>query len=263
MNTKGLQAVPAQTLGSMGASPLEMAGVYATLDNHGKKVTPAIVASAVHKDRTVQMPDPTGERVISEEAADTVTSVLTGVVDDGTARVSVRNNPNRNGQQVAGKTGTSDNNKSAWFTGYTPNLVTSVLLFGEDAKNHNQVSMKGATGLYAEGGRVNGGGYPAQIWAAYTFQAMGGKVTEFDLNTTSGAAVEPTDLPTVTESPSSTPSSTPTTEEPSSEPPTSSSPPTPTDEPTTTEPTTTSPSTPTGTPTDGIPDNPFDRDNSQ
>ena len=40
MDTKGLQAVPAQTLGTMGASPLEMAGVYATLDNHGKQGHP-------------------------------------------------------------------------------------------------------------------------------------------------------------------------------------------------------------------------------
>ncbi|WP_028804641.1 transglycosylase domain-containing protein [Streptomyces sp. 142MFCol3.1] len=262
MDTKGLEAVPAQTLGSMGASPLEMAGVYATLDNHGKKVTPAVVAKAEHKDRSVDFPDPIGDRVISEEAADTVTSVLTGVVDDGTARTSVRDNPSRGGQQVAGKTGTSDNNKSAWFTGYTPDLVTSVGLFGEgavgtaDAGKH--VSMKGATGLVAEGGRVNGGGFPAQIWAAYTFDALDGKVSKFDLNTTSGAAVEPTETPTVTRTPSSTPSSTPTTEEPSTEPPTSSSPPSPTDEPTTTDPTTTKPATPTGTPTDGIPDNPFD-----
>jgi membrane peptidoglycan carboxypeptidase len=260
MNTKGLQAVPAQTLGSMGASPLEMAGAYATLDNHGKKVTPALVASAEHKDRTVTMPDPIGEQVISGEAADTVTSVLTGVVDDGTARVSVRNNPSRDGQQVAGKTGTSDGNRSAWFTGYTPNLVTSVGLFGEDAKSQNHVSMKGATGLVLEGGRVNGGGYPAKIWAAYTYEAMAGKVTKFDLDTTSGAAVAPTDLPTFTQTPSSTPSSTPTTEAPSSEPPTTSAPPTPTTEPTTTEPTTTSPSTPTGSPsTAGIPANPFDQ----
>ncbi|WP_435222357.1 transglycosylase domain-containing protein [Streptomyces sp. Tue6028] len=264
MDTKGLDAVPAQTLGSMGASPLEMAGVYATLDNHGKKVTPAIVAKAEHKDRSVDFPDPIGDPVISEEAADTVTSVLTGVVDDGTARTSVRDNPSRGGQQVAGKTGTSDNNKSAWFTGYTPDLVTSVGLFGEgavgtaDAGKH--VSMKGATGLVAEGGRVNGGGFPAQIWAAYTFDALDGKVTKFDLDTTSGAAVEPTDLPTRTQTPSSTPSSTPTTEEPTTEPPTSSSPPSPTDEPTTTEPTTTRPTTPTGTPTDGIPDNPLDPD---
>ncbi|WP_326785745.1 hypothetical protein [Streptomyces sp. NBC_00151] len=40
--------------------------------------------------------------------------------------------------------------------------------------------MKGATGLVLEGGRVNAGGYPAKIWAAYTFAAMAGKVTEFD-----------------------------------------------------------------------------------
>ena len=53
MDTEGEQAVPAQTLGSMGASPLEMAGVYATFDNHGKKVTPAIVKSVEHKDRKV------------------------------------------------------------------------------------------------------------------------------------------------------------------------------------------------------------------
>lgn len=56
MDTKGVQAVPAQTLGTMGASPLEMAGIYATLDNHGKKVTPAVVASAEHKDRNVEFP---------------------------------------------------------------------------------------------------------------------------------------------------------------------------------------------------------------
>ncbi|MGW3912606.1 transglycosylase domain-containing protein [Streptomyces sp. NPDC005070] len=256
MNTKDLQAVPAQTLGSMGASPLEMAGAYATLDNHGKKVTPALVAKAEHKDATVAMPDPIGEQVISEEAADTVTSVLTGVVDDGTARESVANNPARDGQQVAGKTGTSDKNKSAWFTGYTPNLVTSVLLFGEDPKSHAHVPLYGAGGV----ARVNGGGFPAKIWAAYTFEAMAGKVTKFDLNTTSGAAVAPTDLPTASQTPSSTPSSTPTTEEPTTEPPTTSSPPTPTDEPTTTEPTTTSPSTPTSSPTDGgALENPFDQ----
>ncbi|WP_406332610.1 transglycosylase domain-containing protein [Streptomyces sp. NBC_00203] len=262
MDTEKLESVPAQTLGSMGASPLQMAGVYATLDNHGKKVTPAILAKVEHKDRNVKIPDAIGDQVISEEAADTVTSVLTGVVDDGTARVSVRDNPARDGQQVAGKTGTSDNNKSAWFTGYTPNLVTSVGLFGEGAvgtsKAGQQVSMKGATGLVAESGRVNGGGFPAQIWAEYTFGAMG-KVTKFDLNTTSGAAVQPTTLtPTPTRTRSSTPTSSPTTEEPTTEPPTTSSPPTPTDEPTTTEPTTTKPTTATATPTDGIPDNPLD-----
>ena len=241
MDVKGVQAVPAQTLGTMGASPLEMAGVYATLDNHGKKVTPAVVASAEHKDRTVKFADPIGEQVISEEAADTVTSVLTGVVDDGTARVSVAQADDRKGQQVAGKTGTSDDNKSAWFTGYTPNLVTSVGLFGEGAVGTKdagkQVTLSGAAG----GGRVNGGGFPAEIWADFTFGAMG-KVTKFDLDTTQGAAVKPTPTPTLTQTPSSTPSTEPTTKEPTTKPPTSSSPPvTPSEEPTTTAPTTTEP----------------------
>lgn len=256
METGDLQAVPAQTLGTMGASPLEMAGVYATLDNHGKKVTPAVVASAEHKDRSVSFPSAIGEQVISAEAADTVTSVLTGVVDDGTARLSVARAVDRNGQQVAGKTGTSDDNKSAWFSGYTPNLVTSVGLFGEDAKNHHQVSMKGATG----GGRVNGGDFPAQIWAAYTFNAMG-RVTTFDLDTTQGAAMEPTPSDTPSQTPSRTPSQTPTTEPPTTEPPTSSSPPTPTTQPPTTP--DAPPTTPTQTPSGDISQGPFDPDIQQ
>ncbi|MFG2023856.1 transglycosylase domain-containing protein [Streptomyces sp. NPDC048825] len=265
MDTADLQAVPAQTLGSMGASPMEMAGVYATLANHGKKVTPALIKSAEHKDRTVEIPDAIGDEVISREAADTVTSVLTGVVDDGTARTSVRDNPARDGQQVAGKTGTSDCNRSAWFTGYTPKLVTSVGLFGEAAeagttrcekdkpavkvKAFSQVTLSGAAG----GGRVNGGGFPAAIWAAYTFNAMG-DVSKFDLDTEQGSGVQPTFTPPPTEEPTE-PTEEPTTEEPTEEP-TTEEPPTeePTEEPPTEEPTEepTDPIEPSEEPTDPI-----------
>ncbi|WP_392672315.1 transglycosylase domain-containing protein [Streptomyces sp. LN785] len=236
MDVKGLPVVPAQTLGSMGASPMEMAGIYATLDNHGKKVTPTIVKSATRDGGApIALPDPIGEQVISRQAADSVTSVLTGVVDDGTARVSVRDAAGRRGQQVAGKTGTSDNNKSAWFTGYTPKLVTSVGLFGEAAETHkgadgkrilkgSQVTLKGAAG----GGRVNGGGFPAEIWADYMFKETS-EAVKFDLDTDMGAAVAPT--PSVTSSPSdepsdeASPSEEPSSEAPSSEPPAESPPP--------------------------------------
>ncbi|MEU1002711.1 transglycosylase domain-containing protein [Streptomyces tibetensis] len=232
MDTDNMEAVPAQTLGSMGASPLQMAGVYATLDNHGRKVTPAILKSAEHLNQNVTMPDPVGDQVISREAADSVTSVLTGVVDDGTAQASVRNNPLRDGQQVAGKTGTSDNNKSAWFTGYTPKLVTSVGLFGEDAKTHAQVAMYKAAGKP----RLNGGDFPARIWAEYTFGVMGG-VSKFDLETQQGAAVQPTWTPTPTQEPTKEPTKEPTTEAPSSSPP-----------PTTEEPSSSPPATPSTNP---------------
>ncbi|MEW2076141.1 transglycosylase domain-containing protein [Streptomyces sp. NPDC017966] len=262
METEGMEAVPAQTLGSMGASPLEMAGVYATLDNHGKKVTPAIVKSVEHKDRQVEFPDPIGEQVISREAADTVTSVLTGVVDDGTAKKSVRDNPLRDGQVVAGKTGTSDNNKSAWFTGFTPELVTSVGLFGEDSKTFAQVPMYRAAGVDY---RVNGGGPPAEIWAAYTFGVMD-EVTEFDLDTKQGNAVKkPSNSPSVSKSPSGTPSDEPTSEAPTTQaPPETSAPPSsappssrpPTSEPPT-DPTTSAP------PTFELPGGPEDPDDEQ
>ncbi|MEU9355091.1 transglycosylase domain-containing protein [Streptomyces griseoloalbus] len=260
METEGMEAVPAQTLGSMGASPLEMAGVYATLDNHGKKVTPAIVKSVEHKDRQVEFPDPIGEQVISREAADTVTSVLTGVVDDGTARESVRENPLRDGQQVAGKTGTSDNNKSAWFTGFTPDLVTSVGLFGEDEKNHSQVPMYRAGGVDY---RVNGGGFPAEIWAAYTFGVMD-EVTEFDLETKQGAAVRPSTSPPDTQSPSQTPSQEPTSQEPTTEAPSETPSQTPTSQPPSQTPTSQPPTnTPSAPPTFGIPEGPGDPEDDE
>ncbi|MFF2652118.1 transglycosylase domain-containing protein [Streptomyces sp. NPDC058045] len=217
MDVKNTEAVPAMTLGSMGASPMEMAGVYATLDHHGKLVTPQIVKSASKEGGApIELPEAVGDQAISRQAADSVTSVLTGVVDDGTARESVRNSPQRAGQQVAGKTGTSDDNKSAWFTGYTPNLVTSVGLFGEQPKTGKQVSLTGATG----GGRVNGGGIPASIWAEYTFAAMGAPST-FELDTDMGAAITPPPATSTPENSATPDHSPPPSEQPSSQPPSS------------------------------------------
>ncbi|MFF3540938.1 transglycosylase domain-containing protein [Streptomyces platensis] len=206
MDGSRIDAKPAMTLGTMGASPLQMAGAYATLDNHGKKVTPTLVKKAVHPvdgvETSVPLKDPIGDQVLSRRTADTLTSVLTGVVNDGTATESVKNTA----YEAAGKTGTSDDNKSAWFVGYTPKLVTAVGMFGESPKGGTQVTLKGTGG----GGRVNGGGYPARVWADYTESALGGNTgAEFDLDTDLGAGVPPTPTPT----PSKTPSKSPTPSE--------------------------------------------------
>ncbi|MET7900003.1 transglycosylase domain-containing protein [Streptomyces sp. NPDC005355] len=239
----GFDVRPAMSLGVMGASPYKMAGVYATLDSHGKKVTPAIVKSAEKGNERAQLPDPTNGQAISRGAADSVTSVLTGVVDDGTG-TAVR----RKGMDMAGKTGTSDDNKSAWFTGYTPGLVTSVGVFGE-AKDGKQVTLKGAGG----GGRVNGGGYPAEIWAAYMGAALDDKAdSQFDLDTDMGAAVKTTPPPTPSDIPSSTsPTPTPSASESESPSPT----PTPSESSTSPTPSTSPPTTPPddSTPTFPIP----------
>ncbi|MCA6093192.1 penicillin-binding protein [Streptomyces sp. SCA3-4] len=173
------EEVPSLSLGSMGASPLEMAGVYATLDNHGKKINPSIIKSVSWKGEAYKLPSPvTDERVVSRNTADGVTGVMTGVVDDGTANVVSSAQ-----YQVAGKTGTSDDNKSAWFTGYTPGLVTSVGVFGE-GPGGKQVTLQGTGG----GGRVNGGGYPAKIWASYMSSVFDDDEdkSKFDLDTEDG-----------------------------------------------------------------------------
>ncbi|MEU7155546.1 transglycosylase domain-containing protein [Streptomyces chrestomyceticus] len=202
MDGSRMDVQPAMTLGSMGASPMQMAAAYATLDNHGKKVEPALVAKAQHGAQEVELPDPIGSQVLTRGTADTVTSVLRGVVNDGTAKSAIGGTD----YQAAGKTGTSDDNKSAWFVGYTPKLVTAVGMFGEETKGGKQVSLKGTGG----GGRVNGGGYPAEVWAAYTAAAIGDDAgAKFDLETDLGAGVAPTNAPPPSNTPSHTPSQTP------------------------------------------------------
>ncbi|MFI9581267.1 transglycosylase domain-containing protein [Streptomyces sp. NPDC052236] len=233
---------PAISLGTMGASTWDMAGVYATLDNHGKKVTPTIVAKAEHKDREVEPADPIGSQVISRETADTVTSVLTGVVKNGSG-----DEAKSNAYEAAGKTGTSEDNKSAWFAGYTPELTTVVALFGEStAEGGGQVTLTGT----ANSGRANGGGFPAKIWADYTLGALGGgSDAKFDLEVDEIATADPDPDPTPTRSPSQSATKSPSREPEDTPPPTPTKTPTSTPPPTPTKtPTSTPPPTPTTTP---------------
>ena len=115
------------------------------------------------------------------------------------------------GRPAAGKTGTAEDDKAAWFAGYTPDLVTVVAVMGQDSDTGRQEPLYGATGL----ARINGGGYPAQIWAAYTADALRDQpVRDFHLHAESGAGSAP---------PSASPSTSPTppgTTPPTSPPPT-------------------------------------------
>ncbi|WP_406061747.1 penicillin-binding protein [Streptomyces sp. NBC_01077] len=221
---------PAMSLGTMGASTMDMAGVYATLDNHGKIVTPTLVKAAVHRDRTLTPAKGTGEQVISREAADTVTQAMTGVVQNGSGTRAAGE------YEAAGKTGTSENNRSAWFVGYTPELVTAVGLFGEDPKG-NQVTLTDTINQ----GRANGGRTPAQIWGDYTTGALGGgSDASFDLETDGSGTYDPDPTPTGTTEAPEEPTDAPTTSSPDPTPPTTSpatTEPTPTSDPVTTAPT--------------------------
>ncbi|MFI5616524.1 transglycosylase domain-containing protein [Streptomyces sp. NPDC051567] len=201
---------PAMSLGTMNANTVEMAAVYATLGNHGKKVTPTVIKSAEHKDRTFTPVEAVGAQAISRESADTVTKVLTGVVNDGSAK-AVRSSA----YEAAGKTGTTESNMSGWFTGYTPELVTVVAMFGEEPVTARQVTLTGTAG----GGRAGGSSFPAEIWKAYTLAALKGQTAgRFDL---SEAEMGTPAAPSRTTS--STPTSTATSTQSSSTTPTGSS----------------------------------------
>ncbi|GAB2707550.1 transglycosylase domain-containing protein [Kitasatospora kifunensis] len=166
-DTNELNAVPSLPLGVSMPSVLDMAGVYATLDNDGRQQSPWLVQSLQLDGTDVPLPPRQSSRAVSEQTARQVTDMLQGVVADqgGTGWRA-----KELGRPAAGKTGTTDGNRSAWFVGYTPEVVTSVAMFGEQAGTGKQVTLSGTAG----GGRVNGGGYPAQIWTDYMKAALKG-----------------------------------------------------------------------------------------
>ncbi|MFD8705212.1 transglycosylase domain-containing protein [Kitasatospora sp. NPDC059648] len=199
-NTPGLDPVPSIPLGAATPSVLDMAGVYATLDNGGKQITPWLVQSVDRGGESVALPAHKTTQAISADTANEVTSMLQGVVSDpgGTGwRAKALGRP------VAGKTGTTDDQKSVWFVGYTPELVTSVALFGQDPGTGAQVSLSGVGGIDG----AAGGQYPAQIWTSYMKAALKGQpVSDFPTPADGGDSSGATELPTVSSTPSGTPS---------------------------------------------------------
>ncbi|MGW1809265.1 transglycosylase domain-containing protein [Streptomyces sp. NPDC002078] len=179
-DTPDLQPYPSIALGTATASVLDMAEGYATLANHGKHGTYTLIEK-ITKDGTdeVKLPEQSVKQVVSREAADTTTSILQSVVDNGTATAA-----QAAGRPAAGKTGTAENDTAAWFAGYTPDLATVVSVMGQDPVTAKHMPLYGALGQ----ARINGGGAPTQIWAQYTADALKNtSASAFDLQLEQGA----------------------------------------------------------------------------
>ncbi|MFD8200086.1 transglycosylase domain-containing protein [Streptomyces sp. NPDC059701] len=175
-------AGPSIALGVAQASPLDMAQAYATLANHGRHSTYTLVEKVMKDGKhALELPERRESQAVSREAADTTTSVLRSVVQNGTATAA-----QAAGRPAAGKTGTAEEDTAAWFAGYTPELATVVAVMGQDPVTAAHKSLYGVMGL----DRINGGGAPAEIWGQYTRDALKGKpVTDFDLQLQAGADV--------------------------------------------------------------------------
>ncbi|HBT00519.1 MAG TPA: glycosyl transferase, partial [Citreicella sp.] len=142
-----LQNTPAMALGTSEASLLEMTGAYAGILNGGSAVTPyGLVDLRLKGDDTPLMGTGGGirERVIQPEAAGQLIWMLEHVLTEGTGQRARL--PDR---EAAGKTGTSNDARDAWFIGFTADYVTGVWMGNDDNSP--------LTG-------VTGGGLPAEIW---------------------------------------------------------------------------------------------------
>ncbi|MFB8381980.1 transglycosylase domain-containing protein [Streptomyces rubiginosohelvolus] len=178
-DTPDLTAAPSIALGTANASVLDMAEAYATLADHGRHGRYVLVEKVTKDGAEIELPERTTEQAVSREAADTTTAVLRSVVEGGTGTAA-----QAVGRPAVGKTGTAEEDRAAWFAGYTPDLASVVAVMGQNPDTGAQTPLYGALGL----ARVNGGGAPAETWAAYTEAALrSSPAQEFDLRPAPGS----------------------------------------------------------------------------
>ncbi|MFD4139538.1 transglycosylase domain-containing protein, partial [Streptomyces sp. NPDC058572] len=178
-NTPDLTPAPSIALGTATASVLDMTVAYATLANHGLFGTYTLVEKISRNGTDIALPRRNSRRVVSREAADTTTAMLRSVVASGSGTAA-----KAAGRPAAGKTGTAEEDKAAWFAGYTPDLATVVAVMGQDPDTGVQTPLYGALGLR----RLGGGDAPAQIWGQFMAAALKKTaVRDFELKLAAGA----------------------------------------------------------------------------
>ncbi|MFD3725943.1 transglycosylase domain-containing protein [Streptomyces sp. NPDC058671] len=182
-STPDLTASPSIALGPATASVLDMATAYATLAAHGRHGAHTLVERISRDGHELSVPAAPARQAVSREAADTTTAILRSVVETGTGTAA-----QAAGRPAAGKTGTAEDDKAAWFAGYTPELATVVALMGQDPESGRQEPLYGALGLP----RINGGGAPAEIWGRFTREALAATPPrDFDLRLMPGTEETP------------------------------------------------------------------------
>jgi len=164
-------------LGSSGLSLAELTRAYAVFANGGSLVEPIFIARVVDREGNVlEENGPAKKQVISSETAYVMTDLLKAVINEGTGwRSKALKKP------AAGKTGTTNDLRDAWFVGYTPYLVTGVWVGYDDRKSMNQ----GETGSRAAN----------PIWLYFMAEAVKNRPSE-DFPVPEGVVLEKIDLKT-------------------------------------------------------------------
>ncbi|MFI9629840.1 transglycosylase domain-containing protein [Streptomyces sp. NPDC052042] len=165
-NGEKLPQTPAIALGSEGVSPLTMASAYAAFANRGTFCTPIAIESVTKANgASLRVPKSSCTQALAPNVADTVNSLLRGVIDSGTGQQA-----GLGSRDSAGKTGTTDARKNAWFVGYTPNMSGAVWV-GGPSQDIEMVNIN-IGGVYQA--KVYGGQVPGPIWRDAMTGALNG-----------------------------------------------------------------------------------------
>jgi 1A family penicillin-binding protein len=147
-------------LGSLEVTPLELTTAYLPLANGGKRFTPVTIRRVSDRQgRLLYQHEAKSQAALDPGVAFLVTQALTGVLQEGGTAANAGGILHR---PAAGKTGTSEANRDAWFIGYTPQLVACVFT----GCDNNERPLPGAAGRIA-----------APIWARFINAALAGRPT--------------------------------------------------------------------------------------
>ena len=191
---------PANILGSVSASPLQMASVFATIANSGQQCKPQSIESVTDRDENILKEFAADcKEVISPDLANKTAALLTASA--GQYYTSTRLG---DGRPFAAKSGTTDGHANTWLTGFTPSLATAVWV-GHGDNSSQEVSGVVINGVYHS--EIFGETYVGQnIWAPYMTQALAGTPVEAVSNANIGATT-PQRGATPTPAPSASPNS--------------------------------------------------------
>jgi membrane peptidoglycan carboxypeptidase len=152
---------PSVVLGVSSPRVIDIASSFATFASGGIYSKPHLIKKVFDGDgKLLYEAKNESKRVFSEKVISDLSYSLSGVVRNGTASSVLAGFP----RPIAGKTGTSQDNASAWFTGYSPDLATSVAFFRDTPEKQ----LTGIGGLNS----ITGGTFPARIWNAYMKRAL-------------------------------------------------------------------------------------------
>ncbi|OBV29319.1 penicillin-binding protein 1A [Helicobacter sp. CLO-3] len=126
-------------IGSMNVTPLSAARAYSVFSNYGTRVDPVLIDSVIDINGNVFTYDTKSESIIPAAQAFLGVSVLREVVANGTGRRA-----RVNGIEIAGKTGTTNNNVDFWFCGFSPD-IQAIIWYGRD--DSQPIGQSGSSGL--------------------------------------------------------------------------------------------------------------------